>query len=197
MTEATRQQLSGEQLAELLTLLKAADSVELKLTVPETDQRSAVAALDMDPLAAQLRQVVFFETPDLMLDRLGVVVRARRVQGVGDDSVIKLRPIDPDGMSKRLRSSPNFVIEVDAMPGGFVCSGSLKAQLGRTDVRKVLAGRSPVRTLFTKKQRKVLTAAAPEAPGLDDLTPLGPINVMKLKLAPKGYGRRLVVELWF
>lgn len=197
MTDATRQQLSGEQLSELLTLLNAADSVELKLTVPETDQRSAVAALDMDPLAAQLRQVVFFETPDLMLDRLGVVVRARRVQGVGDDSVIKLRPIDPDGMSKRLRSAPNFVIEVDAMPGGYVCSGSLKAQLGRTDVRKVLAGRSPVHTLFTKEQRRFLTAVAPKAPGLDDLTPLGPINVMKLKLAPKHYRRRLVAELWF
>ena len=32
---------TAEQLAELLPLMKASDSVELKLTVPESDQRSA------------------------------------------------------------------------------------------------------------------------------------------------------------
>ena len=31
---------------------------------------------------------------------------------------------------------------------------------------------------------------------LDDLRILGPINVLKVKCAPKGYGRRLVAELW-
>ena len=36
---------SGDQLSKLLGLLKAADSVELKLTVPETDHRSAMTAL--------------------------------------------------------------------------------------------------------------------------------------------------------
>ena len=188
--------LSGEQLSELLKLLKGADSVELKLTVPESDQRSAVAALQMDPLEAQIRQVVFFDTPEMTLNRMGVVVRARRVQGVGDDSVVKLRPVVPAELSARLRRSPNFGVEVDAMPGGFVCSGSLKAQLGRTDVKRVLAGERPVRKLFTK-QRAFFSAHVPEGPGLDDLPALGPINILKLKFAPKGYGRRLVAELWF
>ena len=49
--------LSGEQLGELLGLLKGADTVELKLTVPESDQRSAAAALELDVLDAQIRQV--------------------------------------------------------------------------------------------------------------------------------------------
>ncbi len=71
MPETADEPLSGERISELLKLLKGADSVELKLTVPESDQRSAVAALNMDPLAAQIR-----------------------------------------------------VVEVDAMPGGFVGSGS-------------------------------------------------------------------------
>jgi hypothetical protein len=43
---------SGEDLTQLLALIKEADSVELKLTVPETDQRSAVVALGLDPLQA-------------------------------------------------------------------------------------------------------------------------------------------------
>ena len=50
----------------------------------------------MDPLEAQIRQVFFFDTPDLALNEAGVVVRARRVQGKGDDSVVKLRPVVPD-----------------------------------------------------------------------------------------------------
>ena len=87
--------LSREQIAELLELLKDSDSVELKLTVPEHDQRSAAVALGMDPLEAQIRQVFFFDTPDLALDELGVVVRGRRIQGKGEDSVVKLRPVVP------------------------------------------------------------------------------------------------------
>ncbi len=92
----SRQPLSDEALGELMTLLKGADSVELKLTVPESDQRSAVRGLGMDPLDAQIRQVFFFDTPDLALDKHGLVVRARRVQKKGDDSVVKLRPIVPE-----------------------------------------------------------------------------------------------------
>jgi hypothetical protein len=60
---ATPPTFSGPELAKLLALIKGADSVELKLTIPEQHQRSAVAALGMDPLDAQIRQVVFFDTP--------------------------------------------------------------------------------------------------------------------------------------
>jgi hypothetical protein len=49
--------LTGEQLGELLELMADADSVELKLTVPESDHYSVAAALGMDPLKAQIRQV--------------------------------------------------------------------------------------------------------------------------------------------
>ena len=54
----------------------------------------------MDPLDAQIRQVFFFDTPELALNNAGVVVRARRVQNKGNDSVVKLRPIVPDALSK-------------------------------------------------------------------------------------------------
>ena len=55
--------------------------------MPEVDHASTVAALGMDPLQAQIRQVFFFDTPELTFDKAGVVVRARRIQGKGDDSV--------------------------------------------------------------------------------------------------------------
>ena len=82
-TTESMSQLSAEDLQELLKLMKGSDSVELKLTVPDADHRSAVAALGLDPLDAQIRQVFFFDTPDLVLNRAGVVARARRVQGKG------------------------------------------------------------------------------------------------------------------
>ena len=103
-TPAKTQTFSPDELAELLKLIKKSDSVELKATVPESHQRSTVAALGMDPLDAQIRQVFFFDTPDLGLDKQGVVVRARRVQGKGDDSVVKLRPVVPGRAPGRPRA---------------------------------------------------------------------------------------------
>src|SRR3954453_18997621 len=184
--------LSGEQLAEVLALNRESDSVELKLTLPESDHRSAVAALGLDPLEAQLRQVVFFDTPDLALDRHGVVVRARRVQGKGDDSVVKLRPVVPADISRKLRKSEAFRVEVDALPGGFVCSGTFKQALRRPVVLDVLGGTLPIHKLFSKEQRDFFRAHAPADIELDDLSVLGPILILKLRFDPKELGRRLV-----
>ncbi|HZA86947.1 MAG TPA: hypothetical protein VE466_08715, partial [Acidimicrobiales bacterium] len=100
--------LSDEDLGQLMGLVRGSDSVELKLTVPDEHHRSTVAALGMDPLEAQIRQVFFFDTPDLALNQQGIVVRARRVQGRGDDSVVKLRPVVPDELPDRLRRSPGM-----------------------------------------------------------------------------------------
>ena len=44
-----------------------------------------------------------------------------------------------------------------------------------------------IRKLFSKDQRAFFTAHAPEGIGLDDLTMLGPINLMKLKFSPVDY----------
>jgi hypothetical protein len=195
MTATATPRLDDHELAELLDLMRGADSVELKLSVEAAGQRSAVAALGLDPLDAQVRLVSFFDTPDLQLERQGVVVRARRVQRKGDDSVVKLRPVVPDALSAELRASPAFVVEVDAMPGGYVCSGTLKGY-PKTPVRDVARGDRPLRKLFTKEQRAFFAEHAPDGIGLDDLVLLGPIFVLKLKGTPVDYGRRMVVELW-
>jgi hypothetical protein len=188
--------LTDAQVGEVLALARDADSVELKMTVPDSHRRATVAALGVDPLDAQIRQVYFFDTPDLVLNGVGVVVRARRVQGRGDDSVVKLRPVVPAAVEKA-RSSDNLVVEVDAMPGGFVCSASMKAALGSKDVKEVAAGHKGIRTLYSKEQRLFYKAHAPEGVELDDLSILGPITVFKLKLHPPELRMRLIAELWF
>jgi hypothetical protein len=194
-TATTPPTFTNEQLAEMLALIKESDSVELKLTVPEHDQRSTVSALGLDPLEAQIRQVFFFDTPGLALDKQGVVVRARRIQGKSDDSVVKLRPVVPTELPAELRESAGFRVEVDALPGGFVCSASLKRVLGPRDVKRVAAGERPLRKLFSKQQRAFFAEHA-KGVELEDLAILGPIFVLKLRFTPEGLDHRLVAEMW-
>ncbi len=195
-TAAGRKRLSDEDLARVLELAKQSDSVELKLTVPTSHQRGAIAALDLDPLQAQIRQVFFFDTPDLTLNDAGVVARARRVQGKGADAVVKLRPVEPDALPDDLRNSPDLVVEVDAMPGGYVCSAALKSKTDPRAVREAASGRHPVRKLFSKPQRAFFAEHAPEGLALDELAVLGPIFVLKLNFSPPDLERRLVAEVW-
>ena len=184
MAATTTAPAMTDERAELLALIEGADSVELKLTVSMSHRSRAGAALGVDPLDGQIRQVYFFDTPDLALYKSGLVVRARRVQQKGDDSVVKLRPVVPHELAADLRSSPNFAVEVDAMPGGHVCSGSMKRSLETANVRDVALGAKPIRKLFSKEQRALYAAHAPEGLALDDLSILGPIFVLKLKFAP-------------
>jgi hypothetical protein len=198
MSSATNAQpaFSNDEVARLLELLKGADSVELKLTVPEAEQQSTVAALELDPLEAQIRQVFFFDTPELDLDAHGIVARARRIQGKGADSIVKLRPVVPSELPEELRLSDSFRVEVDVLPGGFVCSGTLKGSPDADDVRGATNGTFPLRKIFSKEQRQLFAAHAPQGVELDDLTVLGPIFVLKLRVVPPDLGRKMAVEMW-
>ncbi|MET0932997.1 MAG: hypothetical protein ABWX56_04745 [Mycetocola sp.] len=187
--------LSVDQLADLHTLLEGSKTVELKVTVADRNQRSAVQALEMDPLDAEIRQVTYFDTPDLQLNKLGLIVRARRTP-VRDDTVIKLRPVVPQDLPADLRGRKGLGIEVDAMPGSFVCSASLPERKKRGKVKEVLAGERAIRSLFTKDQKAFFDEYAPDGITLDDLAMLGPITTLKLKFSPRDYPGRLVAELW-
>ena len=82
------------------------------------------------------------------------------------------------------------------MPGGYVCSATMKARHDATAVRAVHQGTKPIRSIFSKEQRAFFKGHAPDGIELDDLTLLGPIPVMKVRFVPEGFGRKLVAELW-
>ena len=82
------------------------------------------------------------------------------------------------------------------MPGGYVCSASLKGRPKPPGVRETLLGGRPLHKLFSKEQRAFYAEHAPAGIALDELRMLGPIFVLKIKGVPKGFRRRLVVELW-
>ena len=170
--------------------------MELKLTIPQESTRAAVEALGLDPLDGQIRLVTFFDTPDLTLNKAGVVARCRRIQGKGADSVVKLRPVVPDDLPAELRRLDTFGIEVDAMPGGFVCSASFKGVADPEKAKLVSIGKAPVRKAFNKEQRAFYKAHAPEGLELDDLSVLGPIFVVKVRFVPPELAHKMVAELW-
>lgn len=188
--------MSGEDMLRVFELLKGATSVELKLTVPDTSRRAAVKALGFDPVEAEPRQAYFFDTPDLALNKAGVVVRARRIQGGGGDTVVKLRPVDPATLDPELRKAVGFKIELDAMPGGYVCSASYKGACTGQEVLDVAEGRATLESLFSREQRDFYSANAPAEIKLNALVPLGPTFLLRIKHQPKGFDRRLTVELW-
>jgi hypothetical protein len=189
--------LTDEGMVQVLSLLKNTDGVELKATIPDADRHSAVQELDLDVLDCDLRHVVFFDTHDLQLSRAGIVVRARRARK-GGDSVVKLRPVVPAELPRWLRRADGFTIELDAMPGAFVCSGSLKQRVDNADVKEVFQGKRSIRKVFSREQRAFYAEHAPKGLDLDALTPFGPINVAKTKFElDQAIGRKAVAELWF
>jgi hypothetical protein len=188
--------LSGEDLGRIMQLGKSATSVELKLSVPLPGQRATIKSIGLDPVEAQPRQAYFFDTPDLALDRAGVVVRARRIQGGRADTVIKLRPADPSTIDPELRRSGAFKAEIDIMPGGFVCSASFKGNCTGREVLDVSSGDLPLSKIFSKEQRAFFTERAPAGVTLDQLVILGPTFLLKAKHQPKNFDRPVTVEMW-
>ena len=82
------------------------------------------------------------------------------------------------------------------MPGGYVCSGSMKGTLPPKAGRASVAGDKSLRRLFSKEQRAFFASHAPDGITIDDLSVLGPIFVLKLKVQPEAFSRRITVEMW-
>ena len=199
-SEQSSVRLTDSQLRELMRLVKGANSVELKLTVPATAHRATIQGLPMDPVEAQPRQIYFFDTPDLKLFNAGVVVRARRRAGGAGDTVVKLRPVDPEDIPQDLKNDAAFNIEVDALPGGFVCSASYKGRSNGQLIRDAVSGKKRLSKIFSKAQRAYYKAHAGGI-DMDSLVPLGPTFILKGRFdVPMGLDgktpRSMVAEVW-
>jgi hypothetical protein len=194
--------LSDDDLRTVFGLIAGADSTELKLTVPPSSHRDTIQGLPIDPVEAQPRQVYFFDTPDLALTKAGIVVRARRIAGGKGDTVIKLRPVVPNDLPQEYRTDASFNVEVDILPGGYVCSASFKGRTTGSDIWAAVRGERPLRKLFSKPQREFFRRYAPEGSDIDALVPLGPTFVLKGRFdavtgdGPKQPARSFVVEMW-
>jgi hypothetical protein len=187
-------ELSRDQISAVMKILKDVGSVEIKLVAPIHTHRATVAKLGVDPIETEIRQVYFFDTPNLDLNKAGVVVRARRIQGGAGDTVVKLRPVDPAEIDRELRRSASF--KTDVVPGGFVCSGSFKGRCTAQEAKDAVGGKMPLDSLFSKEQRAFYRKHAPQGIALRSLETYGPTFVLKARKWIKQLDRRLVVEMW-
>jgi hypothetical protein len=188
--------LSDAQRSELSAIMGDIDSVELKMTIAMNEHRATLRGLPLDPVEAEPRQVFFFDTPDLTLDRAGVVVRARRIRGGYGDTVVKLRPVVPANLPDDVKRSGSFKLEVDVVPGGYMVSGSMKGKATGDEIRGVAAETRRLSKILTKEQRAFYRAHAPADVALDGLEVLGPTFSLKTSFVPKPINRKVSVELW-
>ena len=193
--------LSAEQLAEVLPLIKAADSVELKLTVPEASRRSAVAALDMDPLDAQIRQVDVLRHPRPHPQQAGPRASASDGSRVAPgDSIVKLRPVVPaDIPAKRAGSHRASASRSTPCRAGSSAPATMRPERRRRRGRRRCStassrrGQAPSPT----NSSRFYAVARPARPGGRRRSHAsGRSTSLKLKFSPTGFGRRVVAELW-
>jgi len=188
--------LTREQFIEMAKEMKKVGSVELKVSVPG-NKRAALVGLNLDVLQGRIREVYFFDTPELTLFKNGVVPRARRTQGGLDDTVVKLRPCDPTDLPGSVQKSPNLKVEMDITRGSYVVSASLKGERPEGAVKDAVSGKKSLEKLFTKEQRIFYEQHAPKGVTWSDLVPLGPAYVVVLKHRPSDFaGRKLTIEQW-
>jgi hypothetical protein len=182
-------------LREMLEKLSDVGTVELKMNVP-AEQRLSLRKLNVDALKGKIREVVFFDTPDLALFKAGVAIRGRRTQGRDDDTVAKLRPCLPGDLPPAFRKSPNLKVEMDVTRRSHVVSASMKGERPAGTLTSVLSGGVTLEKFLNKEQRSFLDGHLPDGLSLRDLVPLGPTYVIVLKSVPEGFPHKITIEQW-
>jgi hypothetical protein len=170
--------------------------VEIKITVTENDEERAYEALDITNRDAVHRNIYFFDTPGLDMNKTGVVLRARAVEDDDHDSVVKIRPVNPDEVDAKWHDVNGFKIEADVVGEKVVVSASYKVKQNKDAIKKVARGKEPVSGLFSRKQKQFLAEFYHGELDLDDLTVLGPVKAQRADIERPGMAYKLTAEYW-
>lgn len=178
--------------------IKGADKVEIKITVRKCDEKLAYQALDIGHRDGVRRDIYFYDTPNLTLNKAGVVLRARAIADDDHDSVVKIRPVDPDKVDDKWRDTAGFKIEADTVGEKVVMSASLKASQKKKAIEKVADEdkKDTISDLFSKEQKKFLADFYDADLDLDDLTVLGPVKTLRADIERPGMAYELTAEYW-
>jgi hypothetical protein len=170
-TTTTMPTLSDEQLVELLPLIQESDSVELKLTVPEvsTDRRPGARPRTRcrpDPTGGVLRH------SEARAREEGRGRASAADPGQGRRLGREAAPGVPAELPEELRVSPDFRVEVDALPAASSARGA-EAGASRDAFTRTLTGERADAANCSRRSSGPSTRARSEGIGLDDLTVLG------------------------
>jgi hypothetical protein len=87
--------------------------VEVKITARVEDEDLVLGLLKDRDEEPRERTVYFFDTPDLELFNVGLVLRARKTKGDVDDSTVKIRPVDPRRIPIDWMKTEGFSVVMD------------------------------------------------------------------------------------
>jgi hypothetical protein len=187
--------LTEHALRELLARAHGIDTIRVRIAVPEEKRFTTAASLGVDPLNAPAGEAWFFDTPDLALHHSGVMLQARRIADQRPSLSVTVRPVVPHELAPEVCLSQRFRLDVEALPGFYVCSGTLRGTPDARALDAAINGRRPLARVLSGKQRALL---AERAPAFDpaDLRALGPLDLLRLKVKPDHAPRRLGIEVW-
>jgi hypothetical protein len=176
--------------------LTGSDSIEIKATIPQSQVRVFVKRFKLNVDPEPRRFIYFFDTPDLDLHRAGVIVRARRAVGEAHDCTVKLRPVEPEMVSREWRGYPGFKIETDASEHDMVKSASFTMPVRKGLIKRVAAGEASVADLLDDAQRRFLSKMTKRELDFSVMALLGPLSAHRWKFPHPGCPWPMTIELW-
>jgi hypothetical protein len=186
--EATRGRIAA--------LVSGSDSIEIKATIPHKQIEQVLRRFRLEVDTEKQRLIYFFDTPKLELNGIGIIARARRTAGEEHDCTIKLRPIEPDRVSKKWHKYPGFKIETDASEHDMVKSASFTMPVKKGLIKRVAAGKTPIADLFDDAQLLFLLSMAKKKLDYSRVHPLGPLQAHRWKVSDPGCPWPMTIELW-
>jgi hypothetical protein len=177
-------------------LTAGAETIEIKATILQAHIRTALEHYGLTRINDELRLIYFFDTPDLVLQSAGIIARARRVIGDQHDSTIKFRPVQPESVARRWRKYRDFKIEVDASERGLVKSASLSMPVARGQIKRVVAGKKNIRSLFTEEQEDFLDEMANTRIDFRKIVTMGPLRAQRWDFEDPACPWPITAELW-
>jgi hypothetical protein len=176
--------------------MAAMDAVEIKLTIRPDQELLAERAMGVSEDTADNRLVYFYDTTDLDLFKVGLVLRARLVKGDTDDSTVKVRPVEAASIPEDWQRSKGFKLEADWVGDQVVCSASLTALQKRDEIDDVAEGKRAIGKLFSEDQECFLREFYKGPVDFAELRVMGPIRVLRWKPKHETFPHELTLEEW-
>jgi hypothetical protein len=176
--------------------MAGADAIEIKATIPDRQIVQAQRRFKLTLSNDEERYIYFFDTPSLELLDAGIIMRARRVVGEEHDSTVKFRPIEPRKVGEEWRRFPDFKVEADASEKGMTKSASFSMPAPKGLIKRVAAGKRPIRELLTAAQKKFIERTAKRKIDFDALVVLGPLRAHRWRFEDPGCPWPITAELW-
>jgi hypothetical protein len=180
----------------IAALLSGSDSIEIKATIPQSQVRVFLKRFKLNVDPEPRRFIYFFDTPGLDLHRAGIIVRARRAVGEAHDCTVKLRPVEPESVSRGWHDYPGFKIETDASEHDMVKSASFTMPVRKGLIKRVAGGEAAIADLFDDAQRRFIAKMTRRKLDFSTMAPLGPLNAHRWRFQHPGCPWPMTIELW-